>query len=59
MIKTGLKIAAVLVAFLIQITVKAQITNTTENQNATNIFPKGEKAPAANYRYGMGKDLSC
>jgi quercetin dioxygenase-like cupin family protein len=49
MIKTGLKIAAVLVAFLFQITVKAQIMNTTENQNATDIFPKGEKAPAANF----------
>jgi len=41
-IKTGLKFAAVLVATLFQITLKAQTMNTKDNQ--TGIFPKGEKA---------------
>lgn len=40
----GLKIAAVLIAFLFQITLKAQTMNTNENQNTTGIFPKGDKA---------------
>jgi 4-carboxymuconolactone decarboxylase len=40
-IKTGLKFAAVLVATLFQITLKAQTMNTKDNQ--TGIFPKGEK----------------
>ena len=42
----GLKIAAVLIIFLLPITVKAQTMNTRENQNTASIFPKGEKAPA-------------
>lgn len=42
--KTGLRIAAVLFAFLFQITLKAQTMNTKENQNTSGIFPKGEKA---------------
>ena len=41
-IKTGLKFAAVLVATLFQMTLKAQTMNTKDNQ--TGIFPKGEKA---------------
>ena len=41
---TGLKIAAVLIAFQFQITLIAQTMNTNEKQNATSIFPKGEKA---------------
>lgn len=41
-IKTRLKFAAVLVATLFQITLKAQTMNTKDNQ--TGIFPKGEKA---------------
>jgi 4-carboxymuconolactone decarboxylase len=40
---TGLKIAAVLIAFLFQITLKAQ-TMKPENQHTTSIFPKGDKA---------------
>lgn len=43
-INTALKIAALSIAFLIQITLKAQTMNTKENQAATGIFPKGEKA---------------
>jgi quercetin dioxygenase-like cupin family protein len=41
---TGLKIAAVLIVFLFQITLKAQTMNTNENQNIMSIFPKGDKA---------------
>src|SRR4030095_11510708 len=41
---TGLRIAAVLIAFLFQITLKAQTMNTKENQITASIFPKGEKA---------------
>lgn len=41
-IKRGLKFAAVLVAALFQITLKAQTMNTKDN--GTGIFPKGEKA---------------
>jgi 4-carboxymuconolactone decarboxylase len=44
--QTGLKITAVLVAFLFQVTLKAQTMNTKENQNSTTIFQKGDKAPA-------------
>jgi quercetin dioxygenase-like cupin family protein len=40
---TGLKIAAVFIASLFHITLKAQTMNTSENQNAVGIFPKGEK----------------
>lgn len=40
---TGLRIAAVFIAFLFQITLKAQTMNTKENHNATSVFPKGEK----------------
>jgi len=47
--QAGLKIA-VIVAFMFQITVNAQKMNTNENQNATTIFPKGEKAPAAYFK---------
>ena len=43
---TGLKIAALLIASLLQLTLKAQTMNTKENQNTTSIFPKGDKAPA-------------
>ena len=43
---TGLKIVAVLIVFLFQISLKAQTMNTKENQNTTSIFPKGDKAPA-------------
>ena len=43
---TGLKIVAVLIVFLFQISLKAQIMNTKENQNTTSIFSKGDKAPA-------------
>ena len=39
--QTGLKITAVLVAFLFQVTLKAQTMNTKENQNSTTIFQKG------------------
>jgi len=42
---TGAKIAAVLIAFLFQITVKAQTMNTNSNQNTTSVFPKGDLAP--------------
>jgi len=41
---TGLKIAAVFIAFLFQITLKSQTMNTKENQATRSIFPKGEKA---------------
>ena len=41
---TGLKIAAVFIAFLFQITLKSQTMNTKENQATTSIFPKGDKA---------------
>ena len=40
----GLKIAAVFIAIVFQITLKAQTMNTKEIQNAISIFPKGEKA---------------
>jgi quercetin dioxygenase-like cupin family protein len=43
---TGFKLAAGLIAFLFQITVKGQTMNTKENQNTTSVFPKGDKAPA-------------
>jgi len=39
---TRLKIGIVLIAFLFQITLKAQTMNA--NKNATNIFPKGKRA---------------
>lgn len=42
----ALKLAAVLIIFLLPITVKAQTMNTKENQDTTSIFPKGDKAPA-------------
>jgi 4-carboxymuconolactone decarboxylase len=41
---TGLKIAAILIAFLFQITLKAQTMDTNENQNKRSIFSKGDKA---------------
>jgi quercetin dioxygenase-like cupin family protein len=41
--KTGLKIAAVLIAFLFQISLKAQTMTTNDNQNTTGLFPRGEK----------------
>jgi 4-carboxymuconolactone decarboxylase len=41
---TGLKIAALVSAFLFQTTLKAQTMNTKENQATPSIFPKGEKA---------------
>lgn len=40
---TGLKIAAVLIALLFQITVKAQTMTTNETKNTTSLFPKGDK----------------
>lgn len=43
-INTGLKIAALSIAFLCQTTVKAQTMNTKYNQATASIFPKGEKA---------------
>jgi hypothetical protein len=39
---TGLNLAAVLVIFLFQITVKGQTMNTKENQNTTSVFPIGD-----------------
>src|SRR6187402_2830273 len=41
--QTGLKIAAVLIAFLLQITLKAQTMATNDNQNTTNLFPRGDE----------------
>lgn len=38
----GLKVAAVLLITLFQITLKAQTMNTNETQNIASIFPKGE-----------------
>ena len=40
----GLKVAAVLIAFMFQITPKAQTMNTKEGQSIAGIFPKGDKA---------------
>jgi|SRR5678816_80995 len=41
---TRLRLAAIFIGLLFQITLKAQTMNTNEKQNATSIFPKGEKA---------------
>jgi quercetin dioxygenase-like cupin family protein len=40
---TEIKVAAVLIAFLFQLTVKAQTMNTNEHQNTSSLFPKGDK----------------
>ena len=42
----GLKVAVALIAFMFQITLKAQIMNAKEGQTIAGIFPKGDKAPA-------------
>ena len=42
----SLKIASVIIVFLIHFTLNAQTMNTNENQNTLDIFPKGDKAPA-------------
>ena len=42
---TGLKIATFSIVSLFHISLKAQIMNTNKSQNATSIFPKGDKAP--------------
>ncbi len=42
----GLKIAAIIVAFLFHLTLNAQSMNTNKAQNSASIFPQGDKAPA-------------
>jgi quercetin dioxygenase-like cupin family protein len=39
----GMKIAAILIVFIFQDTLKAQTLNTTQTQNVTSLFPKGDK----------------
>jgi len=47
---TGLKIATILIAFLFQITLKAQTMDTNENHNNRSIFSKGDKTSPEYFR---------
>ena len=40
---TALRIAAVLIVFMFQTTIKAQTLNLKDTQNTTRLFPKGDK----------------